>query len=389
MHRLKVGFVLGAAVAVAAVAPSGFQAPSRTGVSDTRILLGVEDATGSFSVDEENLGMRLVAAEINAGGGIHGRSLETRGYSRGPAVEESMANVRREVEEDGVFLIFNHGGPASIELAKYAMARRVPYMFPHTALITADADRYVFTSYPRYEHETAIMLRHLAGSLKMRRLGLIYADNPYGQYFLERLKALSGTHRYSVAGAQPLVDRKPADATSLVEPLRRARADAVVLALYPEQAQRVMEAKARLGWRDVRMVASGPLTDEQYLNVSGGASEGTIGFCHYPDPQHDQSAGVLEYRRLMAKHFPGRSVNRYSLYGYVFGSLVAEGLRRAGRDLTREGFIDAMESIEGWDSRGILPPVTFSRSNHHAQRAGFVCELKDGRFQPVTSWATP
>jgi ABC-type branched-subunit amino acid transport system substrate-binding protein len=233
------------------------------------------------------------------------------------------------------------------------------------------------------------MLRHLAGTLKMRRLGLIYADNPYGQYFLERLKALAGTLGYSVAGAQPLVDRKPANATYLVEPLRRAGADGVILALYPEQAQRVMEAKARLGWRDVKMVASGPLTDEQYLNVAGGASEGTIGFCHYPDPQQDRSPGVLEYRRLMAKHFPDRPVNRYSLYGYVFGSLVVEGLERAGRDLTRERFIDAMETIDQWDSRGILPPVSFSRSNHHAQRAGFVCELKDGRFQPVTSWVTP
>ena len=374
---------------VAASPSASVQAPDNPGVSTARILVGVEDATGSFSVDEENLGMRLVVAEVNSRGGIHGRILETRGYSRGPAIEDSMVNVRREVEEDGVFLIFNHGGPASVGLAEYAMSRRVPYLFPHTALITTAADRYVFTSYPRYDTETAIMLRYLAGPLKMRRLGLIYADNPYGQYFLERVNALAVTLGYTVAGAQPLVDRKPLDVRGLVEPLRRAGADAVILALYPEQAQRVMETKARIGWRDVRMVASGPLTDEQYLNVEGGASEGTIGFCHYPDPQEDRSPGVLEYRRLMSKHFPGRAVNRYSLYGYVFGSLVVEGLTRAGRDLTRERFIDAMETIDRWDSRGILPPVSFSRSNHHAQQAGFVCELKAGRFQPLTSWVTP
>ena len=365
------------------------RAPESPGVSATRILIGVEGTTGSFSVDEENLGMRLVVAEVNERGGIHGRALEARGYSRGPATLDSLVNARREVEADGVFLIFNHGGPASVRLAEYAMAGRVPYLFPHTALITATADRYVFTSYPRYDSETAIMLRHLTRVLGMRRLGLVYADNAYGQYFLERLKALSGTLGYGVAGTQPMVDRKPLEVGGLLEPLRRAGADAAILALYPEQAQRVMEAKARMGWGDVRMVASGPLTDEQYLNVEGGASEGTIGFCHYPDPRQDASPGVLEYRRLMSKHFPGREVNRYSLYGYVFGSLVAEGLTRAGPDLTRERFIDAMETIDGWDSRGILPPVTFSRSNHHAQFAGFVCELRDGRFRPLTSWVTP
>lgn len=389
MRSAAAALLLAVSLAIAA-GPRLVSAPApEPGVSATRILVGIEDTTGSFSVDEENRGLRLVVAEVNARGGIHGRTLEARGYPRGPALEDLLANVRREVEEDGVFLILNHGGPASVRLAEYAMSRRVPYLFPHTALITADALRYVFTSYPRYDSETSIMLRHLTRSLGLRRLGLVYADNAYGQYFRERLQALSGDLGYDIAGTQPLADRTPKDVTDLLAPLRQKGADAVILALYPEQAQRVMEAKARLGWKDVRMVASGPLTDEQYLNVEGGASEGTLGFCHYPDPRQDSSAGVVEYRRLMSKHFPGCERNRYSLYGYAFGSLAVAGLERAGRDLTREGFIDALETIDRWDSGGILPPVTFSRSSHHAQWAGLVCELKDGRFRPLTSWVTP
>ena len=75
----------------------------------------------------------------------------------------------------------------------------------------------------------------------------------------------------------------------------------------------------------------------------------------------------------MAEYYPGHELNRYSLYGYVFGSLVVEGLVRAGEDLTREHFLDAMESIRDWDSGGILPSVSFSASDHHAQDAGFIC----------------
>ncbi len=131
------------------------------------------------------------------------------------------------------------------------------------------------------------------------------------------------------------------------------------------------------------------VTDEQYLNVDGGAAEGSLGFCLYPDPNEDRSSGVLEYRRLMARHYPGHPLNRYSLYGYVFGRLVVEGLTRAGVELTTERFIDAMESIRDWDSGGVMPPVGFSAQNHHAQRAGMICELRDGRFRPVTGWMTP
>ena len=66
-----------------------------------------------------------------------------------------------------------------------------------------------------------------------------------------------------------------------------------------------------------------------------------------------------------------------------------EGLSRAGRDLTRDAFLDAMESIRDWDSGGIMPPVSFSPTDHHAQTAGFVCELEDGRFKPLTGWISP
>ena len=143
-----------------------------------------------------------------------------------------------------------------------------------------------------------------------------------------------------------------------------------------------------LEW-NVGLVSSGPLTDEQYLNTDTGEAEGTLGFCHYPDPNESDEPGIVEYRRLMAKNFPGEALNRYSLYGYVFGMLVVEGLERAGSELTRDRFLAGMESILGWDSGGILPSVSFSASDHHAQDAGFVCELVERRFRALTGWIAP
>ncbi|MEO8678571.1 MAG: ABC transporter substrate-binding protein [Vicinamibacterales bacterium] len=366
------------------------QAPAK-GVAGDQILIGLEGATDSFSSDEENLGMRLLMAEVNAHGGIHGRRLVERSYPRqgGAAIDEGVANARRLIEEDGVFLLFNMGGPAAVRIAPLAMSRQVPFLFPHTALLTHDADRYVFTSFPRYAGETAVMFQHLAATRGLKRLAIVHDENEYGSYFRDRLVQLALSLGYQMVGAEGLTDRKPGDLAPALGRLRAVRPEAVVLALYPEQAQAVMRAKAALGWRDVRMVATGPLTDEQYLNVEGGAAEGTIGFCLYPDPNQAQSAGVREYRRLMAVHFPGRPLNRYSLYGYVFGRLVAEGLERAGQALTTDRFVGAMESIRNWDSGDIIPPVSFSKENHHAQRAGFICELKDGRFEPITGWLVP
>lgn len=168
-----------AVVTVAACTVLGAGGQVVPGVSDDAILIGLEGPANSFAIDEENLEMRLVIRQFNDQGGIHGRRLEDRGYPRqgGAAIDEAVANARRLVEDDGVFLLFNFGGPASVQVAAYAMERRVPHMFPHTALVTMDGARYVFTSYPRYQGESQVMLRYLAHTRGLTKLAIVHDAN--------------------------------------------------------------------------------------------------------------------------------------------------------------------------------------------------------------------
>ena len=121
----------------------------------------MEGPANAFSVDEENLGMRLAIREVNDSGGVHGRLIVDRAYPRGSEdpVAQASRNARRLVEEDDVFLLLNFGGPAAVQIGAYAMRNDIPYLFPHTALLTVDGDRHVFTSYPRYAGESRMMLR--------------------------------------------------------------------------------------------------------------------------------------------------------------------------------------------------------------------------------------
>ena len=353
------------------------------GVTDNLIRIGVQGPTGSFSGDEENVGMELVIKYVNDQGGIHGRKLQAHGYSE----KDSVAHAKRLIEQDKVFCIYNHGGsPTALALAPYVMEKKVPYLFPHEGILTKKDWRYVFTSFPRYEDEIGLMYKYLAQTRGFKKMGMIYADNSYGQLFRDRLKEKATLLGYAVTGVQPVKDMNPADLMTEVLELQKGGPETVIMAIYPAQAKKALEAKVKLDWRGVTMVSAGPLTDEDYLNVPGGHAEGTIGLCYYPDPNISKETGVIEYREVMNRYHPGKPLNRYSLYGYVFGQLIVEGLKRAGRDLTRESFIDAMESIKNWDSRGIMPAVSFSKADHHAQKAGFIAELKDRKFQPVTGW---
>jgi hypothetical protein len=82
-----------------------------------------------------------------------------------------------------------------------------------------------------------------------------------------------------------------------------------------------------------------------------------------------------------------KTPNRYSLFGYFYAKLFVEGLKRAGRNLTRESFIAALEEIKEWDN-GIIPPVSFSGSDHLTQNSGFMVEVQNSVFRPISVWMT-
>lgn len=385
-------------VATASIAGAGLvwaslvlaQPAAERGVTPTALTFGLEEHANSFSTDEENLGFRLAFQEANAAGPIHGRTITWKGYPRtgGDAAGEAVANATRLIDVDGVLALVNWGGPQSMTLMTLASERRVPYLFPHTALVNSVGQRYLFTSFPRFEGEAAVMFPYLARERKLTRVGIAHDINAYGQLFLRELNTRAAANGYTVVGTLPIDSRDPGDVVAGLKRLVDAGATAVVMALYPAQAKKVVEAKGALGWRGT-LVSTGPLTDEQYLNVPGNHASGALGFCYYPDPDDSPEPGVAAYRVAMARFHAGRPRNRYSLYGYVYGRLVVEGLKRAGRDLTRERLVDALESIRNWDAGGTMPPVSFSATDHHAQPAGFVCELENGRFKALSSWIEP
>jgi ABC-type branched-subunit amino acid transport system substrate-binding protein len=359
------------------------------GITATTIAIGVEAEIGSLSLDGENLGFRLAFEEANGGGGVHGRRFvwtDRRRASGEPA--DVLAVARRMIDDDRVFAVVNFSGPAIGDIVAHARARRVPVLFPHTALVSSAGERYLFTSFPPFEGESAVMLRYLAQERGLRTLAIAHDPNAYGAGFRDRLQASADRFGYRHAGAVAVTSRRPADLTAELATLIALKPDAIVMALYPEQAQALMAARARAGWTG-RMVSSGPLTDEAALTAPGANADGTLGFCHYPDPERSDAPGVVRYRAAMARLRPGRAVDRYTLYGYTFGRLVVEGVRRAGRELTRERFVDAMEAIRDWDAGGVMPPVSFSPADHHAQRAGFICEMQQGRLVPLSGWIAP
>ena len=66
--------------------------------------------------------------------------------------------------------------------------------------------------------------------------------------------------------------------------------------------------------------------------------------------------------------------------GYSAAQITLVALERAGRDLTLDSFISALESIKDYHDIFGSPPLTLSSTQHHGSTQAWLAQVKDGRW---------
>jgi ABC-type branched-subunit amino acid transport system substrate-binding protein len=92
---------------------------------------------------------------------------------------------------------------------------------------------------------------------------------------------------------------------------------------------------------------------------------------------------VLKYKTALAKYFPGVSPDYVSLEGYVAGSLLLEGLKRAGPQLDTEKLVEALETVRDFDM-GLGALISFGPTEHQGSHKVWGTQLNEnGRYQAI------
>jgi branched-chain amino acid transport system substrate-binding protein len=63
--------------------------------------------------------------------------------------------------------------------------------------------------------------------------------------------------------------------------------------------------------------------------------------------------------------------------------LAVEGLKRAGRNLTRESFVEAMETLRDFVPEKLTAPITFGPNRRHGANAVRFMKAEKGQLVPV------
>jgi ABC-type branched-subunit amino acid transport system substrate-binding protein len=371
----RLGLLAAAALALAA------PVRAQEGVTDKSILIGQSAAMTGPAAQlgiQMRAGAKLWLDHVNAQGGINGRQVELR--TRDDKYEASLAaeNTRKLINEDRVFALFAYvGTPTSSAALPIFTEARVPFVAPFTGaeLLRAPFNRYIFNVRASYYDETEAIVEHLT-RIGARKIAVFYQSDNYGQAGLDgTTRAL--TKRNLKVHASGTVERNTTNVAEAVKAINGSQPDAVVMiSAYTSTAEFVRQMKKQgslASFYTVSFVGSKALAD-----ALGSEGHGVTISQVVPFPWSPLTPVVREYLEL-AKRANGFEVNFSSLEGFLAAKVLTEGLRRAGRDLTRERFVTAMETVTNLDLGGF--GVAFSATNHNASKYVDLAMIgREGKF---------
>jgi ABC-type branched-subunit amino acid transport system substrate-binding protein len=358
-------------------------AGSESGVSGNEIVIGMCNAlTGPASALGAGVrkGALVYFDKINRTGGVHGRKIRVVSADDGYEPKNTVVQTRKLIAEDKVFALFGYvGTPTSSAIIPLINEAKIPFWGPFTGaeFLRNPVSKYIFNVRGSYFDEAETQVQYLVNKRGIKRIGIFYQNDAYGLAVKGGvLKALK--NRSLDLTGYGTFERNTEDITAGLADLRKANPEAVVMVgTYKAMAAFIRKAKTE-GFNPVFLNVSFVGTAALVKELSGGG-DGTLVTQVMPSPKDAAVPLLVQYRGDM-KAAGHRELDYTDLEGYVDAVLFVEALKKAGRDLTRDSFIQSAESLN--TSIGGLE-VRFSPTDHQALGTIYLTRVAGNQVEPV------
>lgn len=352
----------------AAVLPFSLHAAKsrEPGVHDNKVVfgqtLGYDSVWGSLYKNYSD-GMLAVFAEQNARGGVHGRKIELVRKEDNYVTDKAVANIREFGTSGDVFGLACIGG-TGITIAAIPLLEE--FGLPTVGTLTGSQavrkfSRFLFHTRTGYSTEVEKMVEHLT-TLGIVRVAVVLQDNAFGKGNLEAAtNAIKLKKRELVATVAHGTEKW--DAAEMAAVLAKANPQAVLLFSPPSTVADVMKAykektNAPLPSPWVLSVTSAP----KLYELAGPMIRGMAVTQVMPHPLSGSSQLTRDFRNTTNRYGRKDNMTYEAVEGYLTGRVIVEALRRSGRNLTRGGYVQALESFGDLKFNDV--PVRYTNDSH-------------------------
>lgn len=363
------------------------QADKVPGLSAKEIVLGnLNPLTGGAAASgiAQLNGLQLAAEEINAAGGIHGRIIKVIPLDSECNPTKGVAALRKLIAE-GIFAVTGeYCSGVAMAINPVFEKEEIPMVYSGsvTSRIVFPVQKWVFQGQgagSQYDISWG-RAKFLVEMLHAKKIAFFYQANEFGENDLENFRvALKKKYNTDIVLALPF-NMGDSDYTAQVIKAKDAGADVMYINAMVREALLIARQAGELGFKG-KLWGAQALSTGGFFEAIGDFGIGMIIESSAPQNEiFDPFDPTVKYiREQSIKRYgtgPGRPSSR-NLGGYYSMKVVGEGLRRAGKDITRDKFRKALETMYNVDI-GMGSPVTFSPWDHEAVHTSLLYVITRG-----------
>jgi branched-chain amino acid transport system substrate-binding protein len=344
-----------------------------TGASDAEIKIGNVEA---YSGPASAYGVIGKAEEayfklINDQGGVNGRKINFISYDDGYSPPKTVEQVRKLIESDEVFLIFNAlGTPTQTAVQKYQNVKKVPQLFVATgASKWNDPKDFPWTMgwQPSYRVEARIFAKYILKEKPNAKIAVFYQNDDFGKDYLKGLKDGLGAKAASMIVAEEGYETSEPSIDNHIVKLKGTGADVFVNISTPKFAAQAIKKMAELEWKPMHVMTDVSVSIGAVMKPAGlEASEGILSAQYLKDPSDPQwkdDEGMKKFLTFIDKYMPGANIADLNLsYGYAAAQTMVQVLTQCGDELTRENVMKQAASLKDFAPDTLIPGIKVSTS---------------------------
>jgi len=366
------------------------------GVTDSEIRIGaIYDQTGPATpvTVPASKAFKNYFQWVNEKGGINGRKIKLIIEDDRYSIPATISAYKKLLLKDQVLAILGPASSAGIfALTSAILKDKMPCVIPPSSdRVVIPPKRYMFASGPTYEDQIQLIFQYIVRDLKKKnpRIAFVYNDTEHGKLGFKAAEKYKDKYGIDIVSIE-IVNPGVLDATSQALNIKRRNPDFILMHLLVDNSIVIMKSAMQMGITGIPFLGTQYTCTEDTVKVAGKAASNYTGIAIYSS-WYDKGSAMEEMRKVTLKYNPGTE-KPYRPKAYTQGwgdaTILAEGIKRARKDIDGEALVDALEAIKDFDMRGLCGSVTFGPDNHKGSKyvKMYKANVKKGLLTHISDW---
>jgi branched-chain amino acid transport system substrate-binding protein len=360
------------------------------GVSKDEILLGsIQDLSGPLAGfgKQIRLGLMLRVDEINEQGGINGRKLKLVVEDSKYDPKNAVLSAQKLVNQDKIFAMVGHLGTAqNMAAMPVQFQKNVINFFPVTAAreMYEPFHKLKFSFAATYYDQMRQSLPIVVKEKGAKKVCTVYQDDEFGLEVLRGAKEALKSMGMDMA-EEASFKRGATEFGSQMQKLAAAQCDFVVLGTIIRETVGTIATARKLGFNPTFMGSSALYTDLIH-KLGGPAMNGLYATMTVQNPYTDDASQAVRFWANKYKTKFNEDPTVFSVYGYNIIDTFAKVAGKAGKNLTTDSFVKAMESTTIPSDIFGSAPATFSPTKRLGSNISRLSQITDGKWKVISDY---